>query len=72
MQNTGASLKKYHVTTFCVAVHIPAENICFPLCKRWSKTSEVHEANYSDKKYFKLCFLHNCTALISVIAVFVL
>ena len=32
----------------------------------------MHEANYSDKRSFKLCFLHNCTALISVIAVFVL
>ena len=27
--------------------------------KRWSKTSEMHEANYSDKRSFKLCFLHN-------------
>ena len=33
--------------------------------------SEMQEANYSDKKSFKLCFLHNCAALISVIAVFV-
>ena len=32
----------------------------------------MHEANYSDKWSFKFCFLHKCTALISVIAVFVL
>ena len=36
------------------------------------KDDEMHAANYSDKRSFKLCFLHNCTALISVIAVFVL
>ena len=29
-------------------------------------------ANYWDKRSFKLCFLHNCTVLISIIAVFVL
>ena len=45
MQNTRASLKKYHFTKFCVAVLIPTENICFSRCKRWSKTSEMHEAN---------------------------
>ena len=72
MENTGASFRKYHFTKFCVAALIPTENICFSRCKRWSKTSEMHEANYSDKRSFKLCFLHNCTALISVIAVFVL
>ena len=32
----------------------------------------MHEANYWDKRSFKLRFLHNCAALISVIAVFVL
>ena len=63
MQNTGASLKKYHVTKFCVAALIRTENMCFSRCKRWSKTSEMHEANYSDKRSFKLCFLHNYTAL---------
>ena len=63
---------KYHFTRFCVAILIPTENICLSRCKRWLKTSEMHEANYSDKRSFKLCFLHNFTALISVIAVFVL
>ena len=59
-------------SNFCVAVLIPTENICFSRCKRRSKTSEMHEANYWDKRSFKLCFLHNCTALISVIPVCVL
>ena len=68
MQNTRASLKKYHFTKFCVAVLIPTENICFSD----KKASEMHEVNYSDKRTFRLYFLHNCTALISVIAVFVL
>ena len=72
MQNTGASFKKYHFSKFCVAVLIPTENICFSRCKRWSKPSKMHEANYWDKKSFKLCFLHYCPALIPVIAVFVL
>ena len=45
MQNTGASLKKYHFTKFCVAVLIPTENIWFSCCKRWSKTSEMSEAS---------------------------
>ena len=49
MQNTGASFRKYHFTNFCVAVLIPTENICFSCCKRWSKTSEMQEDNYSDK-----------------------
>ena len=72
MQNIGASLKTYHFTKFCVAVLIPTENMCFSRCKRWLKTSEMHEANYLDKRSFKLCFLHNCTALISVTAVLAL
>ena len=63
---------KYNFTKFSVAVFIPTKNICFSCCKRWSKTSKMHEANYWDKRSFKLCFLHNCTAFISVSAVFVL
>ena len=43
-------MRKYHFTKFCVAVLIPTENICFSRCKRWSKTLEMHEANYSDKR----------------------
>ena len=65
------NLKKYHFTKFSVAVLIPTENICFPHCKRWLKTSEIYEANYLDKRSFKLWFLHNFTALISVMAIFV-
>ena len=72
MQNTGASSKKYHFTKFHVAVLIPTENVCLSRCKRWLKTSKMYEANYSDKRSFKLWFLDNFTALISVIAAFVL
>ena len=72
MQNTGAGLKKYHFTKFYVAVLIPTGNVCFSRCERWLKTSKMYEANYSDKMSFKLWLLHNFTALISVIVVFVL
>ena len=48
--------EKISRTKFCVSVLIPTENICFSRCERWSKTSEMHEANYSDERSFKLCF----------------
>ena len=59
MQNTGVSLKQYHFTKFCVAILISTENMCFLHCKRWSKTSEMHEANYSDKglSNYVLCII---------------
>ena len=69
MRNTRASLKKYHLAKFFVADLNPTENICFSRCKKWSKTSKMYETNYSDKRSFKLWFLHNFTALISVIAI---
>ena len=42
MQNTETGFKKYHFAKFCVAVLIPAENICFSRCKKWLKTSEMY------------------------------
>ena len=46
----------YHFTKFCVTVLIPTDNICFPRCKGWLKTSEMYEANYSDKRSFNYDF----------------
>ena len=51
---------------------IQLKTYAFHVVKRRSKISEMHEANYWDKRSFKLWFLHIFTALISVIAVFVL
>ena len=45
MRNTETSRNKYYFTKFCVVVPIPTENICFPHCNRWSKTSEIYEDN---------------------------
>ena len=71
-------MKKYHFINFFVAVLIPTENICFSRCKKWSKALAMYEGGGGggggggDKRSFKLCFLHNFTALISLIAVYVL